>query len=158
MSKRLLLVLISLCLLSGCGFKLRGSYPLSAQFSQISILGEERQLVARLAAILASNGATVVAAGSASPTLSLSRSEFMRQTASADATGIATRFDYSWLVEFSVLDADGAILLSGSPVSVSDTLEYDPDDEPGFEREEEFLREQMEQEIALQIMRQLSRL
>lgn len=158
MPKRLLLILIGLSLLSSCGFKLRGSFHLSAQLSEISIEGTERELVERLTAILASNDVTVTAAGSGSPTLSLSRAEFSKETVSADATGIATEFEYTWLVEFSVVDANGEVLLPQSSISVFNTLEYNPDDEIEFEEEEKFLKEEMEKDIALQIVRALVRL
>ncbi len=158
MPKRLLLILIGLSLLSACGFKLRGSFQLSAQFPEISIKGGERELVERITGILTSNNVTVTAAESGSPTLSLSRTEFSRETVSADATGIATEFEYTWLVEFSVIDANGEILLPQSSISVFNTLEYNPDDELEFEEEEEFLKEEMGKDIALQITRALVRL
>ena len=158
MSKRLLLVLIGLSLLSACGFKLRGSYQLSAQWSEMSIKGGERELVERITGILRNNDVTVVATGSGSPTLSLSLSEFSKESVSADATGIATEFEYTWLVEFSVIAATGEVLLPQSSISVFNTLEYNPDDELEFEEEEEFLKEEMEKDIALQIMRELARL
>ena len=158
MSKRLLLVLLALSSLSACGFKLRGSYQLSAQLSEISIQGEERELVERLTEILTNNDITVVAVGSGSPTLSLSRTEFSKETVSADATGIATEYEYTWLVEFSVIGANGEVLLPQSSISVFNTLEYNPDDELEFEKEEEFLKEEMGKDVALQIMRELARL
>ena len=158
MSKRLLLVLIGLSLFSACGFKLRGSYQLSAQLSEISIKGGERELVERLTGILTGNDVTVVAAGSESPTLFLSLAEFSRETVSADTTGIATEFEYTYLVKFSVIAANGEALLPQSSISVFNTLEYNPDDELEFEEEEEFLKEEMEKDVALQIMRELARL
>ncbi len=158
MSKRLLLVLISLSLLAGCGFKLRGSYELSTQLPEISIEGGNRAIVERLTAIWTGNDIAVVATGSGAPTLSLSRVEFDKETVSTDATGIATEFEYTYLVEFSVMDANGEVLLPQSSISVFNTLEYDPGDELEFEEEEEFLKEEMEQDIALQITRELARL
>ncbi len=158
MSKRLLLVLIGLFLLTGCGFKLRGSYQLSTQLSEISIQGGNREIVERLTGILTGNGVAVVAAGSGAPTLSLSLVEFDKEALSTDVAGIATEFEYTYLVKFNVMDANGEVLLPESSISVLNTLEYNPDDELEFEGEEEFLEEEMEQDIALQIMRELARL
>ncbi len=157
MSKRLFLLLIGMSLLPGCGFRLRGRYRLSARLSKISIVGEHRELVERLTTMLADSNVTVVAAGSATPTLSLSQVEFTREAASTDATGIATEFEYTWLVEFSVIDANGETLLPQSTVSMSNTLEYNPDDELGFREEEELLKKDMQEEVVLQIMRELAR-
>ena len=99
MSKRPLLVLIGLSLLSGCGFKLRGSYQLSTALSQLSIEGGKRELVERLTGILMDNGITVTDAGADSPTLILSRSEFTRKAVGTDADGIATEYEYTYYVE-----------------------------------------------------------
>jgi len=160
MSKRLFLVLIGLSFLSGCGFKLRGSFHLPPQLAEISIQGGERELVEQLTGILTGNGVTVVTtdASTGAAILSLSRTEFVRETTSTDVAGIATEFEYSWRVEFSVMDANGETLLSQSSLSVLNTLDYDPEDELEFEEEEAFLKEEMTRDVALQIMRELTRL
>ncbi len=158
MSKRLFLVWISLSFLSACGFKLRGSFQLPVQLSEMLIKGGERELVEQLTGILTDNGVTVTTADANASTLSLLQTEFVKESVSTDATGIATEFEYTWLVEFSVIDANGEVLLSRSSLSVSNTLEYDPEDELEFEEEEEFLKEEMTRDVSLQIMRELSRL
>ena len=149
MSKRPLLVLIGLSLLSGCGFKLRGSYQLSTALSQLSIEGGKRELVERLTGILMDNGITVTDAGADSPTLILSRSEFTRKAVGTDADGIATEYEYTYYVE---------VLLPLSSISRFKTLNYDIGNELEIEEEEDFLRESMEKDIVLQIVREFSRI
>ena len=158
MSKRPLLVLIGLSLLSGCGFKLRGSYQLSTALSQLSIEGGKRELVERLTRILMDNGITVVDAGADSPTLILSRSEFNRKAVVTDAEGIATEYEYTYYVDFKVSDVNGEVLLPLSSISRFKTLNYDVGNELEIEEEEEFLKESMEKDIVLQIVREFSRI
>ncbi len=158
MSKRLLLVLIGLSLLSGCGFKLRGSYQLSVTLSQLSIEGGKRELVERLTGILMDNGITVVDAGADSPTLILSRSEFNRKAVGTDADGISTEYEYTYHVDFKVSDVHGEVLLPLSLISRFNTLKYDVGNELEIEEEEEFLKEGMEKDIVLQIVRELARI
>ncbi len=158
MSKRLFLALIGLSLLPGCGFKLRGSYQLSTALIQLSIEGGKRELVERLTRILMDNGITVVDAGSDSPTLILSRSEFNRKTVGTDADGIATEYEYNYHVDFRVSDVNGEVLLPLSSISRFNTLNYDVGNELEIEEEEKFLKESMEKDIVLQIVRELSRI
>lgn len=158
MLKRLILALVSLSLLSSCGFKLRGSFQIPAELTRISIEGGERAMVEQLTDILLKSGAEVMDSGTDSPTLTLSRSEFKRDVRTTDSDGIATGFDYTYLVEFNVSNAQGDTLLAPSSISQSRTLEYETGNELEFEEEEVFLKKEMEKDIALKIMRRLVRI
>ena len=104
------------------------------------------------------NGITVVDAGADSPTLTLSRSEFNRRAVVTDADGIATEYEYTYHVDFKVSDVNGEVLLPLSSISRFNTLNYDVGNELEIEEEEEFLKESMEKNIVLQIVRELSRI
>ncbi len=158
MSKRLVLLLLSLTLLSGCGFKLRGNFEMSEQLAEISIAGGERELVELLTELLVKSGSSVVEGGANAVTLSITKSEYERDVLSSDDSGVATGFDYRYIVDFNVTDKEGEKLLRPSSISQFRTLEYEAGDELAVEDEEEFLKEEMEKEIVLQMMRRLARI
>ena len=158
MYKRLLFIIIGLSLVSGCGLKLRGSFDMSAALTQISIEGGERQLRDRLMAVLVKSGSTVVDESVDSPTLVLANVAFNRDIRTQNADGIATGYNYLYLVDYSVTDTTGAILLPRSSTSQFRTAEYEAGDELEIEEEEAFLKGEMENEIVLQIMRKLARI
>ena len=158
MSKRLVLLLLSLTLFAGCGFKLRGNFDMSPELETLSIQGGERELVDQLSTILVKSGSTIVDAQSEAPSLLIEISEFEREVRTTDADGIATGFKYQYNVEYLVIDAAGEELQPRAIISQIRSLDYEPGNELEVEEEEEFLREEMEKEIVLQIMRRLSRI
>ncbi len=158
MSKRLLLLILSLTLVTSCGFKLRGNFEMSEAISQISIEGGTRDLVELITELLNDSGSTVVPAESGVATLLITRSDYERLVRDKDADGLATGYDYEYNVDFNVVDADGIVLLPASSITQLRTLNFDPTELLENEEEEEFLREEMEKEIVLQILRRLSRI
>ena len=158
MSKRLVLILRSLTLLSSCGFKLRGNFEMPASLSQVVIDGGERELVDQLKELLVKSGSTVLASGAEVASINITKSEFEREVLTTGANGIATSFNFRYLVDFNVTNAEGKVLQA--PVSLNQirNLTYEAGNELEVEDEEEFLKEEMEKELVLQIMRRLSRL
>ena len=158
MSKRLLLLLLSLTLVTGCGFKLRGNFAISEALNQVAIEGGQRSLVEQLTDILQDSGSTVVASGESIPVIVITRSEYEQELHSTDTEGLATGFDYVYYVDFKVHGSEGEILLEPASITQRRNLDYEAGNELEVEEEEEFLKEEMEKEIVLQIMRRLARI
>ena len=158
MSKRLVLILLSLTLLSSCGFKLRGNFEMPASMSQVVVDGGDRELVDQLKELLVKSGSTVMDKGAEVATINITKSEFNREVLTTGSDGIATSYNFRYLVDFNVTDADGTVLQE--PVSLNQirNLTYEAGNELAVEEEELFLKEEMEKELSLQIMRRLSRL
>ena len=158
MLNRFVLMIIAASLISGCGFKLRGDFTMPESLSTVSIEGGNLPLNEQLTSYLERSGSTVVNNGEESTTLVLTRTEFERKVATTDANGLATGYNYQYIVNFEVNDAEGTNLLPNATINQFRSLSYEAGDELTVEREEEFLREGMEKDISLQIMRRLARL
>ncbi len=158
MLKNLLLMVLTVSLLTGCGFKLRGNTGISAALNPVSIEGGNRAFVGQLEAQLKNSGTTVVSGDVESATIILSRSDYKREVRETNANGLATGYSYRYTVVFEVVDADGKVVQPKASISQYRTLDFDPENILEAEYEEEFLREGMEREIILQLMRRLSRM
>lgn len=162
MSKRLLLLILSLTLVSGCGFKLRADFELPSVLSRIAIVGGNRSLNEQFREQLrekrqqSSTALTETDSGGA--TLFISKSEFQSTVRSVDKNGLATSHDYIYTIEYNVTDDNGAVVQPLATLSQHRTLDYQPEQALAIAAEEEFLKQEMEQEIVLQLLRRLSRI
>ena len=75
-----------------------------------------------------------------------------------DADGLATGYDYIYTVDYNVTGSEGAVLQPLATISQHRTLDYKPAQALAIEEEEEFLKQEMEQEIILQLLRRLGRI
>ena len=158
MSKRLVLILLSLTLLSSCGFKLRGNFEMPDSLSQVVVDGGDRALVDQLKEMLVKSGSTVLDKGAEVASINITKSEFEREVLTTGSTGIASSYTFRYLVDFNVTDAEGTVLQAPVTLNQLRNLSYEAGNELSVEKEEEFLKEEMEKELSLQIMRRLSRL
>ena len=158
MSKRLVLILLSLTLLSSCGFKLRGNFEMPDSLSQVVVDGGDRALVDQLKEMLVKSGSTVLEKGAEVASINITKSEFEREVLTTGSTGIASSYTFRYLVDFNVTDAEGTVLQAPVTLNQLRNLSYEAGNELSVEKEEEFLKEEMEKELSLQIMRRLSRL
>ena len=158
MSKRLVLILLSLTLLSSCGFKLRGNFDMPPSLSQVVVDGGDREFVDQLKELLVKSGSTVLEKGAEVASINITTSEFEREVLTTGEDGIATSYNFRYLLDFNVTDAEGKVMQP--PVSLNQirTLTYEPGNELAVENEATFLKEEMEKELSLQIMRRLARL
>ena len=131
---------------------------MSEALTQVAIDGGDRELNTRLNETLSNSGSTVVPIGGSSPVIVITRSEYERDVRTRNANGIATGYDYTYTVDYNVVDANGETLQAPASLTQRRTLEYDPENELEAEDEEEFLREEMEKELVLQMMRRLARI
>ena len=156
MQKRLILLILSLTLISSCGFKLRGNFEMSAALSEISVESDDRLLKEELTSRLEKSGSTVVASQAGTPTLTVLSSDFERIVRTTDSDGLATGYDFTYTINYLVTDGSGGILQPSAKIVQRRTLQFDPSELLQAVQEEEFLLEQMREEIVLQVMRKLS--
>ncbi len=158
MYRKLLLLMVGLVLLSGCGFKLKGTATLSDRLAEISIVGGETDMVGQLTLLLTRNGASVVDDESGAVSIRIIRSEFTKEVNTTSTAGIATGYQYRRTVAFTVIDRDGTTLLPRSTLNQTRALDYTQGNELELEEEEGFMRQEMNAEIASRIIRLLARI
>jgi len=159
MIRRLLLILTCFSLVSGCGFHLRGNVDIPDSLRSIAVSGGDPDLVDELEDALESAGVNVTDTEDKSAAVLLfTQTEFEREVRTTDADGLATSFQLHYRVGYDVLSSSGDELQINQRIVQKRTLEYDPLLQLQAEEEADFLREDMREEIVLQILRRLSRI
>jgi len=150
---------VFLASLSGCGFALRGTVDLPAQLDSVLVTGSDREATSLLKRALRGSGAVIVDSDDdATAVLNLVNSEFTRDVRTTDANGRATAFTLRYKVDYDLRESNGEEIQINQSLSQSRFLAYDPLLELQSEEEAEFLEEEMQEEIILQILRRLSRI
>ena len=156
MTMRLLLPLILSVSLTACGFHLRGQLPIPEEINVINVKSSERDLQSRLVDALSFSGATVVgSATDALAVLDLRNVRYDRTVRTIDDRGKVNGYTLQYIVNFTVVDADGDTLRESTVVTQRD-FNFDPDLVLQAEIEEESLREDMLTDLTQQILRQIS--
>lgn len=148
---------LAVTLVSGCGFHLRGKVALSKDLTPLAISGNDDGLVAVLKEALEFSGTPVVdSAASAQAVLRLTKSRVRRQVRTTDSRGLATAYRLHYRVRYDVLNRAGEVIVKGSRLSQSRDLDFDASQILTKEDEQRFLIEDMQREIAQNILRTLS--
>lgn len=158
MSRRLVLLLTGLSLLTGCGYHLRGNIELPPELTQVYITGPDRDLVQQLSKALEQSGATIMESGKGAAVINMTTSEFERKLRTTDASGLATAYSFKYDVTYNLTASDGDRLQSAENIALLRTLDYDPTQQLQAEDEARFLKEEMQQEVVVQMLRRLSRI
>lgn len=157
-------LIISLCLfitgslLSGCGWRLRGSQSLNTHLTELAVsYSDQYSLLANaLNSALNQQGIAIVDAGQAPYTLYLQRENLERRSVSVGSNGLAAQYELTMQADFRV---SGAQLDSNNlTVNVTRIYDYDQDDTIGKKAEEQIILKEMRQELANRILRQVSSL
>ena len=149
------------CLLSACGFQLRGTgeggtnVP-EAWKSMHLVTGNpnsefSREVLSRFAA----NGVTWADRDVANFSLVLSPERFSQRNLSLNAEARAAEFELTMSAQFTVLDADRTEAMQQTTVSVIKQMENDPRNVVGKAEEVRLLKIEMRTELAQQIMRRI---
>ncbi len=158
MFKRLIPALLAISLISGCGFHLRGNFSLPKSLSSVSLSGTDQDFIESLTNELERNGAAVVISQTGTTQLDITNLQYLSSVSKTDAQGRATGYTYYYNLDYSVVSGNGETLQPPTAISQTRTQEYDPNQELLAEQEAEFLREEMEKDLILQLLRRLSRL
>lgn len=153
---RALLTLVLAITLSACGFHLRGNIPLPDGIKHMYIQAPASTFKDKLELILINAGAEIAGAASiADVVLNITETETDRTVGTLDERGKANSFNLNFSVKYRLEDPTGKKIRK---TSLKETRRYDFDPELVVESESEEadLLLDMEQDIALRIVRQLS--
>jgi LPS-assembly lipoprotein len=142
---------------AGCGFHLRGRTPLPESVSVLAVVGKDQDLHAALVDALRVSGATVVDdAKQAKAVLELANEKYERRVRTIDTRGKATNYRLFFTADYALTRADGTALAKTRSITVARDLDFDADQILAKENEERDLREEMVEDVAAQILRQVN--
>ncbi|WJW74882.1 LPS assembly lipoprotein LptE [Thiohalobacter sp. IOR34] len=148
--RRLWPLLLAVLLLAGCGFHLRGAVALPPAMQKIAVkgIGPYAPLGREIRRGLRSAGAEVVEdPAAATAVLRILRNEAPRRVLSVQATGKVQEYELLQILDFSVQDAAGRLLLSRQHLELSRAYLYDANDPLGKGSEEAAIRADMRRDL-----------
>ena len=142
--------------LSACGFHLRGNIPLPDGIKNMFVSAPAGSFKEQLELVLESGGAIIAANRSgADVVLKVTKAESSRDVGTLDERGKANSYDLEFEVKYRLLDPQGGEIREAS-LRESRRYNFEPELVIESESEEADLLSDMEQDIALRIVRQLS--
>lgn len=152
-----LFILTASLLLSSCGFHLRGKIEVPESLKRIHIQGNDIELIERMGDGLAFSDIEIVEAGENVAILDMRNTSYAKEVNGTNSTGIANSYILSYAVIYEVFDPEAKSLQKHN-LNQSRTLAYDAANVLLFEREEEFMREDMQKELVNQMLRRISKI
>ncbi|MFK4440088.1 LPS-assembly lipoprotein [Caballeronia udeis] len=123
-SRRSILTLAcSAVLLSACGFQLRGQQDYA--FKRLAVVGAPPEMLGRLQRVVEGGSDTVVVKAAEQPDaiLSLTSASGMK-TLSLNAQGVVQEYELDYSLGYSMVGADGTVLIPPSSISLNRALTY----------------------------------
>ena len=152
-------------LLSGCGFQLRGasSVSLPPELQRLRVTmdggGYPPLLVEMRNALLALGHVRLTDEVSTGlPVLQLHGESSAQQVLAIDSSGRISAYLLNYRVDFSLVGADGKVLLPSQPVKLQREITFDRLNVIATEKQSEFLQNEMRRDVVQQILRRLARL
>ncbi|MCY7387130.1 MAG: LPS assembly lipoprotein LptE [Burkholderiales bacterium] len=148
--------LLSLAMLSACGFQLRGQYTLP--FSSVFVFTPGGSVVAsELRRELANIPTRLMpSAKDADAQLNIIEDRRDRQILSLSGAGRVREYDLKLRVVYQLIDAKGAVLIPTSEIQLSRILSYDDSRIIAKQQEEALLYQDMERDAVGQILRRMT--
>lgn len=159
MARLTLLVLI--LALSACGFQLRGEarLPEAMQKTWLATADDSTAFVRELTLMLRANGVDLQSRPAAGTAELRIHAERLRSEALTIAAGARVReFVLIFDVEFELLDGEGNVLIPRETLRLTRDYSFDEQEILAATREEEFLRNDLRQGMAAQMLRRLEAL
>lgn len=154
--KPILLITIALGL-TACGFQLRGQYKFD--FDSLKLAGMEKTEVYRIMDLqLETNGLKVNEGKKAPLRLNLIREKRDRSVITFSASGRALEVRLTYDLQYSVTDKNGDYLIATTDLTQRRDLTYNDNQLLSSENEESGLYQEMEQDMARQIVTRLANL
>ncbi len=153
----LLTSLLSLTLLQGCGFHLRGMVLLPDEMSATWVAGHgvSSELVQGVKdAIRSTNGGTAAAEHSATAVLDLSSEEFSRRVATVGSDGKVSEYLLTYSVAWKLRGKGGVVLREGT-LKQRENYQYSATQVLAKAQEEDYLRKVMVEKAVRDLMRAL---
>ena len=152
--------LLLLVLVVGCGFRLRGLAELPPALETVYIqteegLGPRNRLARTLTRVLEGSGATLVPRDQAGAVIHILGEGLNRRVVAVGNDGNAREYDLTYGVRYSVILADGTVLIPPQEMTVSRSLFYGEDQVLGREQGEALALGDMVTELARSILRRV---
>ena len=158
MFKRISLVLLACILLASCGFHLRGKYEYADALNPVFIISEDRDFTYELEEVFDFSDLPVTdSASSANSILEFTSEVFDRNPITLDDRGRATRYRLKFTMRYRVLNSNGDALLTTATATTSRILDYNPSQVLQADSEEQFLKEEMYEDLSQAVARRLAR-
>lgn len=156
---QLVVNLILACVLTACGFQLRGtggtSLPEPWKKMFLSTSNPNGELSRELQSTFSANDITWVDTELANYTLSVGREQFRQRNLSINAQARASEFELTMSTVFWVRNAAGEQVIEASEATVVKQMENDPSNVVGKAEEVRLLKTEMRTELVQQILRRV---
>lgn len=154
-----LLAMTLVCLLGACGFQLRGTgsamLPEMWRDMHLDTNNPNSELSREVQTRFAANGIRWVAPEAANYSVVLGPEQFYQRNLSLNAEARAAELELTMQTRFSVVDAQGDVVMPMTDASVIKQMENDPRNVVGKAEEIRILKTEMRTELAQQIMRRI---
>lgn len=152
------LSILIVCLVTACGFHLRGDYQLSPQMSNtfIKMSNQNSELFRSLKRTLQASDINVVETPQqAQAVLSIVDEKQEKRVLSVDSQGRAREYEINYQIRFSVTLADDAVLVDEQLIQLQRDFLFDTEDVLGKSREQDTLIKDMQHDMVRLIMLRL---
>ena len=148
-------VLLMALLVSGCGFKLRGSVEIPDSLKRVYFTAaQETQAVKAARRLLKSNGVSFVASsGSAPYHLEILGETSKRRAATLTSSAKAREYELRSTLQFQVRGRDKKLVIPSTELVVERFYTFDEDNITAGDAEEALLRREMRDNLAQQLVR-----
>jgi LPS-assembly lipoprotein len=157
------LTLCLACLLSACGFQLRGTgdthtaFPDGWKSMHLVTASPNSEFSRDVMAVLAANGVQWTAErDKANVVLVLGAEQFQQRYLSLNAEARVSEYELTMTSQFSILDAENAEIMAPTTVSVVKQVENNPRNVVGIQGEVQMVQSDMRSDLAQQIVRRIS--
>ncbi len=149
------LFILTLLLLTRCGFHLRGTVQLPDTLSTMAVVDAvpATDIAPDLRRALKSQGIRVT--DTALLHLVLRSESFFKRVLSVDSEGRAQEYGLSYAVRFGLRDEEGLVWLPEESITLSRDLRFDATAVLGTSSEEAQLKDEMRRDVVLRILRRL---
>ena len=156
--QRSFILFITLVLLVGCGFKLRGAYQLPDAMNTTYVNSIEKNSTLSRALIRSLKSSDVNIVNSAADNvavLTLSKEARSKRIISVDANGRAREYTLTYAISFNIKKQDEDFEIENQEIRIDRDFVFDTEDVLGNSREESKLYEEMQQDIIRLILLRL---
>jgi len=148
-------IILSLMLLTSCGYHLRGAVELSPELSQMKVIdaGDGSDIIYDLRQKLRDRG--ILLSDEADMTLRIRGESYSRQVISVDSQGSATEYGLEYKVRIGLLGKQGTVWIPDELILIQRDLHFESSAVLATSSEENLLYDEMRQDAVMQIMRRL---
>ena len=159
--KKITVGLLIACMVSACGWQLRGAVATHENLQSIYLSSEDTHgaLEVEIKQLMAANKIAVAeTAGDASLSLFIESEDYDRRTAAVGADALTSAYELIYTVHYEVRSATGAPLTSLGSAMVTRTFDYSAAGASSGAREEALLTREMQREMAQLLIRRMNAL